>query len=73
MRKLNKIYKEQVMKKININKTKDGAWTDVILTVDGVIIKQFDGDPKLDVIALTKDDFMKLGKIAEMLKAEEVA
>ena len=61
------------MKKININKTKDGAWTDVILTVDCVIIKQFDGDPKLDVIALTKDDFMKLGKIAEMLKAEEVA
>ena len=41
--------------------------------MDGVIIKQFDGDPKLDVIALTKDDFMKLGKIAEMLKAEEVA
>lgn len=61
------------MKKVNINKTKDGTWTEAILNGDTVIIKQFDGDPKLDVIALTKDDFMKLGKIAEMLKAEEVA
>ena len=61
------------MKKININKTKDGAWTEVMLNGNDIIIKQFDGDPKLDVIALTKDDFIKLGKIAEMLKSEEVS
>ena len=36
--------------------------------------KKFVGGANLDVISLTKDDFIKLGKIAEMLKSEsEVA
>ena len=59
------------MKKININKNEDGSWTELMITDNAIILKQFDGDPKLDVIALTEDDMLKLGKIAEMIQAEK--